>query len=241
MTRSLLLTAALITLHSAPAAAEPWSTAFPKELTVGETLDRVFATQNWLKALDTNWVKNGGKISADLKQTPPAAEPCLSWLICDGPNKGRLIEVLQPLPPPKPDPPKYRNATWQEVEAVRGLSGVKSIADKRTFQVTHPPTGRNLLPPEEYDIPYEGKLVVTLVDSEAEVMKQCPKTNFPAKLGCAFQFRQIYPGGPYAECRIIMPKEEIIESWGFSLATIYRHEIGHCNGWPGDHKAARVA
>ena len=118
---------------------------------------------------------------------------------------------------------------------------MSSLLPTKGRSVTHKPTARNILPPDGFDKPYLGKLTVTLVESEAEVVAQCPKTTFPAKLGCAYQYRQIYPGGPYAECRIIMPKEEIIESWGFSLATIYRHEIGHCNGWPGDHKAARVA
>jgi hypothetical protein len=90
-------------------------------------------------------------------------------------------------------------------------------------------------------VPYTGKLSVTLAASERAVAEQCPKTWFPAKLGCAFMLRQRAAGGPYEECRVVLANEEIIESWGFSLATIYRHEIAHCNGWPGDHKGARVA
>ncbi len=146
-----------------------------------------------------------------------------------------ISELKATLKPPTP-PPVKPNVTWQELEGLRTwLDGDKPM------RVTHTPPSRQLVPPEQFDGPYKGKLTVTVVDSEAEVMKQCPATVFPAKLGCAWQFRALYTGGPYAECRIILANQAIAESWGFTFATIYRHELGHCNGWAGDHKGARFA
>jgi hypothetical protein len=258
MTRALLLGIALIALQSAPApATEPQYDIEalraeylrnPAAAQVREDwldLSEVFAAIYWLKTLDANWVKNGGKITADVKQAPPENYLGLQikWPAKPEPPKddldlrGKDLSWLT-----RPAPTVYRNATWQEVAAVRGLSGVPTYADRRTsFPVTHNPPSRSLLPPDEYDVPYNGRLTVTLVNTERGVAEQCPKTWFPAKLGCAYMLRETTAGGPYEECRLILASEEIIESWGFTLASIYRHEIAHCNGWPNDHKGARVA
>ena len=64
------------------------------------------------------------------------------------------------------------------------------LGGDKPMKITHSPTSRQLVPPAEYDGPYKGKLTVTLLDTEDEVVKQCPATTFPAKLGCAYQFRR---------------------------------------------------
>ena len=46
---------------------------------------------------------------------------------------------------------------------------------------------------------------------------------------------------PYGSiCKIYIVADEIIlELWGHRYEDVLRHEIGHCNGWPQDQKAAR--
>jgi hypothetical protein len=44
-----------------------------------------------------------------------------------------------------------------------------------------------------------------------------------------------------AECYIYIATETEILAQGFTHNVIFRHERGHCNGWPGDHKGGRSA
>jgi hypothetical protein len=37
-----------------------------------------------------------------------------------------------------------------------------------------------------------------------------------------------------------MAPDDVITKAGFPPELIKRHEIAHCNGWPGDHRDARV-
>jgi hypothetical protein len=91
-----------------------------------------------------------------------------------------------------------------------------------------------IAPPVEYDHPYAGKLTVRLAKDQAEVRAWCPgakwKTN--VMLACAF------PGPEF--CTIVMASAEVLWEQGFTPEIILRHETAHCNGWPADHKGARV-
>ena len=141
------------------------------------------------------------------------------------------VEALRAAVKPAPQP----NVTWQDLEGIQ-----RWLRPDHKMKVTHGPIDRRIVPPAAFDGPYKGNLQVTIVESEADVMKQCPVTSYPAKLGCAHRRGQIGPDGPFAECHIVIANEATTESWGFTLATIYRHELAHCNGWPGDHKGARL-
>jgi hypothetical protein len=90
-----------------------------------------------------------------------------------------------------------------------------------------------LLPPVEYDRPYIGDLQVRQVP-ESEVAKMCPPTSLPNKLGCS------YPAPERGYCRIIMATDDEIYAAGLTPEVVWRHELGHCNGWGKDHKGARV-
>jgi hypothetical protein len=93
------------------------------------------------------------------------------------------------------------------------------------------------LPPEEFDRPYQG--ILTITRGNAEVMqKECPKTPFPIALGCAR--RATLNGEPYT-CRVWVVEDSILQPTGWTYEIVLRHEVGHCNGWPGDHAGMRVA
>ena len=39
---------------------------------------------------------------------------------------------------------------------------------------------------------------------------------------------------------ISMVNDEVLRKWGWNSGLILRHEIGHCNGWAGDHPGIRA-
>jgi hypothetical protein len=98
--------------------------------------------------------------------------------------------------------------------------------------LTYPARAQNVIPPVEYDHPYTGKLTIFRSSSQAEIKAKCPPSSFPYHLGC---------GGPKAggECHILMADDETIRKHGWTPEIVLRHEIGHCNGWPANHKGAR--
>jgi hypothetical protein len=88
-----------------------------------------------------------------------------------------------------------------------------------------------VLPPKEFDYPYRGKLTVTRSPSQAEIRANCSPTSFPYHLGCA----RLTAFG----CDILMADDAFIRKSGWTPEIVMRHEIGHCNGWPGDHRGGR--
>ena len=36
-----------------------------------------------------------------------------------------------------------------------------------------------------------------------------------------------------------MVDDDVMRKWGWTTGMLLRHEIGHCNGWPGDHPDQR--
>ena len=59
----------------------------------------------------------------------------------------------------------------------------------------------------------------------------CTMANFNPGghvLGCAIRTKK--------SCLVIYAPDEEIIRFGLSFDIIHRHEIAHCNGWPGDHR-----
>jgi hypothetical protein len=104
-----------------------------------------------------------------------------------------------------------------------------------------------VLPPREFDRPYplDNLLIVERYASEAEVrLAGCRKSKPPLSgyLACSWanlaswsEERKMLVSG----CRIIMASDAILIAHGLEPVSTYRHEIGHCNGWRGDHAGAR--
>jgi len=86
----------------------------------------------------------------------------------------------------------------------------------------------NYLPPAEYDHPYEGELWVRVAPTEEDIPKLCNRTS---EVACT-----LHPvAGKVCEMWIT---PDLTKHPDMSLAFIVRHEVGHCNGWPGDHPNA---
>jgi hypothetical protein len=60
----------------------------------------------------------------------------------------------------------------------------------------------------------------------------CPNVHFD--LGVALACALVEPD----RCRVILAPEADVKAFGLPIDLIMRHEIAHCNGWPGDHEGA---
>jgi hypothetical protein len=86
------------------------------------------------------------------------------------------------------------------------------------------------MPPLECDHVYSGpgELKVTEAASQDEVRKLCPGAIWPpaGAYGCAMT----KPWG----CHVVIASETDMKRVGLTKDITIRHEIAHCNGWPGD-------
>jgi hypothetical protein len=87
-----------------------------------------------------------------------------------------------------------------------------------------------ILPPVEYDRPYDGELILNRLDTEQDVADFC-KLKGP-RLGCAYRIG-------YTRCVVTIASDASIRARGFTRDVVMRHELAHCLGWPGDHPGAR--
>jgi hypothetical protein len=93
---------------------------------------------------------------------------------------------------------------------------------------------RLLLPPPEYDIPYSGRLTITRLASQDEVRAACPAAKWPANVALACNLRW-----GTTRCDVYIVADNVLNGYGIDYDSTLRHELAHCNGWPGDHPGAR--
>jgi hypothetical protein len=102
-----------------------------------------------------------------------------------------------------------------------------------------------ILPPVRFDKPPSDDVDVTeqVVKSGAELRKRCPDVKFEPgfDLACSRIF-SFYAGTEVTKviCTIHIVGDNVIRAAGYEPDDIRRHEIGHCNGWPPDHRGARA-
>ena len=91
-----------------------------------------------------------------------------------------------------------------------------------------------IVPPIEYDYPFPGDLRIARVDSEAAVRIACAGADFKSGYAMACNYRW-----GWHRCDVFIAADEVLATVGLTYEVALRHEIGHCNGWPGDHHGAR--
>lgn len=106
---------------------------------------------------------------------------------------------------------------------------VNAIAEPKKETVAPPPKGHHILPPLEYDYPYQGKLTIERVQTIEELQRACNVTKWA--LGCSRRYA--------TSCWIALVADNVIREWGWTPELMMRHEMGHCNGWGGDHAGQR--
>jgi hypothetical protein len=141
-----------------------------------------------------------------------------------------------------PDSPEKAHARAERVAYINCLAEKHETENSsKTEAPAPPPLPPNvspklagILPPVEYDHPYNGKLTVAIVNKE-QMARLCPKASlYPIRLACA------YPYETMSMCQIVMITDDIIAAAGLTPKIVLRHELGHCNGWHNDHRGARV-
>lgn len=136
-------------------------------------------------------------------------------------------------PEPVPPPPPKQGLSWGDSPAYIHAPDRKPLPPiVRLGKVPANRVGERTLPPPEYDHHYEGHLILKLVDSYSELLRLCGKERQPATLACA---RRTNDG---ERCFVHILTDDLIRRRGYTPEILMRHEIGHCNGWPGDHPNA---
>ena len=152
-------------------------------------------------------------------------------------------ELAKPMPPTETllgSPGEMARLTYEN--AVRAYNGrkVRTKAERdyvlslrSKYVAAH---RRENTPPSEYNRPYTGNLTIERVDDPAALLKsgRCPNSKNP--IGCAGWAKDL------SWCRVYIVSDAYIKKHsdrmkilGASYESILRHEMAHCNGWPGDH------
>jgi hypothetical protein len=98
---------------------------------------------------------------------------------------------------------------------------------------------RAILPPLEYDHPYSGKLTIIRLATGDEMRFACLlgtrafKFGLPP-MGCS---QRLWRSA--RSCDVHIVADNVLATVGLTYELMLRHEIGHCNGWPGDHPGMR--
>lgn len=84
-------------------------------------------------------------------------------------------------------------------------------------------TGSTLEPPARFDHPYDGPVELQYLP-KADIRRECGQDKFTS--GCAW----VEGGTCHVLIALYTPKVSVARR-----PVLVRHEIAHCNGWPGDH------
>jgi hypothetical protein len=80
-----------------------------------------------------------------------------------------------------------------------------------------------LLPPPQYDKPYNGELEIQFFSNAADVDQACKGKG--ESIGCT------WIPADHKPCRMFLATEELAKRKGKNYAFVLRHELAHCNGW----------
>jgi hypothetical protein len=95
----------------------------------------------------------------------------------------------------------------------------------------------NYLPPQEYDHPFTGILMIQRLSLD-EISKICLAKH---RTGCSLVLNTdngVYLNnrtGNRTACIAIVANDAGLQAEHMQFSGVLRHEIAHCNGWPGDH------
>src|SRR5262249_58987305 len=87
-----------------------------------------------------------------------------------------------------------------------------------------------IFPPAEYDHYYEGDLTIRIVATIEELYAIC-QLKQPNLLACTLR--------NHHSCVIVLVDDDVMRRRSWTTGMLLRHEMGHCNGWPGDHPNER--
>src|SRR5262245_57117399 len=122
---------------------------------------------------------------------------------------------------------------WASTEAADAQNNLSNLLfPPPTGVLIKPPKPKYMiLPPVQYDKYYEGDLTIRIVQTLDELLAACRGTN-RMWLACSMVYEK--------NCIIYMLPDETTRKHGWTTGLLLRHEMGHCNGWRGDHPGERA-
>jgi hypothetical protein len=84
------------------------------------------------------------------------------------------------------------------------------------------------MPPPEYDHKFSGTVLITRITGS--VKDECSQKT---DLGCARHVGNYYI--------VYIADDAMLTKYKWKYDWALRHEIGHCNGWPGNHPNAKTS
>jgi hypothetical protein len=151
---------------------------------------------------------------------------------------GKLCTPFGEFGKTKPQAPPATTQLPEPVKCLKPDGTEEPCEGRRTPNFTTvPPTAAEmrslrLMPPKEYDRPPTKTVEVVRLRTQEEVRAACAPLPFAYAFACS----RHYP----TKCTIIMLDDSAITATGMLPDVVWRHEIGHCNGWPPDHPNART-
>jgi hypothetical protein len=91
---------------------------------------------------------------------------------------------------------------------------------------------RLILPPLEYDHPFDGEIIIVRTEAEYTPGFWKCRMSHPTPVGCA------RVGGRNGKCVMYIADDATLQRYGEEYDLVLRHETGHCNGWA-NHEGAR--
>jgi hypothetical protein len=94
------------------------------------------------------------------------------------------------------------------------------------------------LPPVEFDDLPRVPVEIARPKDQAAMHAHCDpmvpalKSQFVLGCGCGRRYQD-------GVCRVVIASDQDIARTSTSFEIVYRHEIGHCNGWPASHPGMR--
>lgn len=111
---------------------------------------------------------------------------------------------------------------------------MRNLALAAALLLTTPAWGQNILPPAEYDIIYDGELVIKRLPLD-QLHAVCRQKT----IACTHLYGETTWVKSKGKCYIFMAEDDVIIQHHWTPEHALRHEIGHCNGWPKDHPGMR--
>ena len=110
----------------------------------------------------------------------------------------------------------------------------EGVCDSRPPSIKNKNNDHLHLPPIEYDKPFVGTVIENAAKDMDDMANLCgvdPEAGGKL-LGCARKFT--HPTGE-RRCYIYIMPDSYLKQFAVTYDAVRRHEIAHCNGWPGSH------
>ena len=96
------------------------------------------------------------------------------------------------------------------------------------------PDDYRILPPAAFDYDFPGVIIEKTATSKDDMAQWCaPNPKASIAMGCSTWALRM--PNSHKTCWIYYAPDWYLQKYKVSQDAVRRHEIAHCNGWPGDH------